>query len=122
MLHDENYNSHLMLHDSSKFDMQMCREPVAGLEVSQELLSSRTPKTVGLYFLSQELLLSQQLFCTSIIIDSTRPVMAHENVYGHLDLKENYVSDEYKSLVRINEQSVTTHNILPFYTLTFSNK
>ncbi len=78
-----------MLHNGSKFHMKMCREPVAGLEVGQELLSSRTSQSVGLHFLTQKLLLPQQFPRTSIVVDPTRPVVAHENVYGHLDLSGN---------------------------------
>ena len=78
-----------MLHNGSKFDVQMCREPVVRLQVSQQLLSSRTSQRVGLHLLTQKLLLPQQLPRAPTVVDPTRPVVAHENVYGHLDLSGN---------------------------------
>lgn len=75
-----------MLHHGSKFHMKMCREPVTGLEMSQELFCRRTSQSVGLHFLSEELLLPKQFLCTSIVVDSTRPIVAHENIHRHLNL------------------------------------
>jgi len=82
-------HTHRMLLNGSEFHVKMRREPVFGLEVSEELLSCRTSQRVGLHFLTQKLLLPQQFCCTSMVVDSTRPVVAHEDVYGHLDLCVN---------------------------------
>lgn len=78
--------SYRMLHKGCKFHVKMCREPVGGLEVSQKLCSSRTSQCVRFHFMTQKLLLSQQFPCASIIVYSTWPVVAHENVHRHTHL------------------------------------
>lgn len=75
-----------MLHHGSKLDVKMSREPVVWLQVAQQLFSCRTSQKVGFNFLAQKLFLTQQFSCVSVVVDSTRPIMAHENVYRHLDL------------------------------------
>ena len=94
--------SHFVLHHGSKFDVKMRREPVAGLQVVQELFGCRAPQGVGLHLLTEKLLLAQQLLCASVIIDSTRPVMAHEDVNGHLDLYGKRLGQKIKLLFVTN--------------------
>lgn len=75
-----------MFDDGSKLDVQMSREPVTGLQVSQQLLGGWTSQRVALHFLSEELFLLQQLIGSPVVVDSTRPVVTHEDVDGPLDL------------------------------------
>lgn len=75
-----------MLDDGCKLDVEVSREPVTGLQVSQQLLSGRTPQRVALHFLPEKLLLLQQLGRPAVVVDSAGPVVTHEDVHGPLDL------------------------------------
>lgn len=75
-----------MFDDSSKFDMKVRREPVTGLQMSQQLLSGRTSQSVALHFLTEKLFLLQQFSRPSVVVNSSGPVVTHENVDGLLDL------------------------------------
>lgn len=78
-----------MLDDGSELDVKVSREPVGGLQVSEQLLSGWTSQRVALHFLTEELLLLQQLTRPAVVVNSTRPVVTHENVDGLLDLNNN---------------------------------
>lgn len=75
-----------MFDDGSKLDVKVSREPVTGLQMSEQLLGSWTSQRIALHFLSEKLFLLQQFICSSIVVNSTGPVVTHENVDGPLDL------------------------------------
>lgn len=56
-LSSEKHETHWMFDNCSKLDMKVCREPVTGLEVSEQLLRSWTSKSVALHFLAKKFFL-----------------------------------------------------------------
>lgn len=77
---------YLVLHESCKFNVEMCWEPVGGFQVVQKLWSSRAPQSVALHFLPEEGFHFEELLLVSIVIDAPWPVMGHKYIDGTLQL------------------------------------
>lgn len=75
-----------MFDDGSKLDVEVSREPVTGLQMSEQLLRRWTSQRVALHLLAEELLLLQEFLRSPVVVNSTGPVVTHENVDGLLDL------------------------------------
>ena len=78
--------------------MQVGREPVTGLQVCQEFRSSRTDQSIRLNLLTQELILSQELDCATVMVDPAGPVMGHEYVNGQLELRQKKINDRERGI------------------------
>lgn len=77
---------YLVLHESCKFNMKMCWEPVRGFQMLQKLRSSRASQGVALHFLAEEGFHFKKLFLVSIVIYAPGPVMWHKYINWTLQL------------------------------------
>lgn len=69
-----------MLDKSSKFDMQMRREPMMGLKLLQKFSARRAPQAVVVHIVLQKRLSPQKSVQVSVVVDTVWPIVGHDDV------------------------------------------
>lgn len=85
-------HSHLVVNNGGKLNMQVSREPIVRFQMVEQLLCRWTAQSTISYFLCKESLASDQAVDVAKVIDSTWPIVGHENIQRQLYLPLTCIS------------------------------